>query len=116
MKTESEVLERAVSALRGIGAVRREAPGAGPSQPVERPATCCPDCYEIEPGKWTHRPWNGCRTTEAATVEQRRVEVTCLYCQGSGRCGCITCWRGGIGQEGECVACHGTGKARMWIH
>jgi len=27
-----------------------------------RPATCAPSCYEIEAGKWIHRPWAGCRT------------------------------------------------------
>jgi hypothetical protein len=26
------------------------------------PATCSPDCYEIEPGIWIHRPWTGCTT------------------------------------------------------
>src|SRR6202165_4136642 len=27
-----------------------------------RPATCSPTCYEIEPGKWIHHPWVGCKT------------------------------------------------------
>jgi hypothetical protein len=27
-----------------------------------RPATCSPDCYEIEPGIRIHRPWTGCTT------------------------------------------------------
>ena len=27
-----------------------------------RPATCSPTCYEIEPGKWIHHPWDGCKT------------------------------------------------------
>jgi hypothetical protein len=27
-----------------------------------RPAACSPTCYEIEPRKWIHHPWDGCRT------------------------------------------------------
>jgi hypothetical protein len=27
-----------------------------------RTAMCSPDCYEVEPGRWIHHPWNG-RTT-----------------------------------------------------
>jgi hypothetical protein len=27
-----------------------------------RPETCAPTCYEIEPCRWVHHPWNGCRT------------------------------------------------------
>jgi hypothetical protein len=27
-----------------------------------RPATCATSCYEIEPGKWIHRAWDGCVT------------------------------------------------------
>jgi hypothetical protein len=26
------------------------------------PATCSPNCYEIEPGKWIHHPWDDCIT------------------------------------------------------
>ena len=24
------------------------------------PATCSPECYEVAPGTWIHRPWSGC--------------------------------------------------------
>jgi hypothetical protein len=27
-----------------------------------RPATCGATCYEIEPGRWIHHPWDGCET------------------------------------------------------
>lgn len=27
-----------------------------------RPVACALSCYEIEPGKWIHRPWDGCKT------------------------------------------------------
>jgi len=27
-----------------------------------RPATCAASCYEVEPGRWIHHPWDGCVT------------------------------------------------------
>ena len=30
------------------------------------PATCSPECYEVEPGVWIHRPWAGCSTSKSA--------------------------------------------------
>jgi hypothetical protein len=27
-----------------------------------RPATCALSCYKIEPGKWVHHAWEGCKT------------------------------------------------------
>lgn len=27
-----------------------------------RPATCALSCYEIEPVRWIHRPWDSCKT------------------------------------------------------
>jgi hypothetical protein len=26
-----------------------------------RPATCGATCYEVEPGRWIHHPWDGCK-------------------------------------------------------
>lgn len=26
----------------------------------KRPATCSATCYEVEPGRWIHHPWDGC--------------------------------------------------------
>lgn len=31
-----------------------------------RPTTCSPTCYEIEPGKWIHHPWDSCKTQVAS--------------------------------------------------
>ena len=28
------------------------------------PVTCSPECYEVAPGVWIHRPWTGCTTTK----------------------------------------------------
>jgi hypothetical protein len=30
------------------------------------PVTCALSCYEIEPGMWIHRPWDGCKTSVPA--------------------------------------------------
>ena len=32
--------------------------------PHDRLETCAPTCYEVEPGKWIHQPWDGCKTWE----------------------------------------------------
>jgi tubulysin polyketide synthase-like protein len=41
------------------------------------PRTCAPSCYEIEPGRWIHHPWDGCTTVKPEP--QRRVEVECWH-------------------------------------
>jgi putative DNA primase/helicase len=33
-----------------------------------RPATCSTSCYEVEPGRWIHRPWDGCTSIEAPEI------------------------------------------------
>jgi hypothetical protein len=76
-----------------------------------RPATCSPDCYELEPGIWIHRPHTGCITIKPeASGSQRKVAVMCWHCQGEKRCTCIACW-----QTGQCVTCKGTGQIWRWI-
>ena len=41
-----------------------------------RPTTCSPTCYEIDPGKWIHHPWDGCKTCLTPQPEKptRKVE------------------------------------------
>ncbi|MCL5670251.1 MAG: hypothetical protein M1423_02995 [Acidobacteria bacterium] len=29
-----------------------------------RPASCSLTCYEVEPGRWIHHPWDGCSTVK----------------------------------------------------
>jgi TubC N-terminal docking domain len=78
-----------------------------------RPATCAASCYEIEPGRWIHHPWNGCTTIEPKVAGlPRRAAETCWHCQGEKRCGCIACWNRG---PGECVTCKGTGQVWRWV-
>ncbi len=77
-----------------------------------RPATCAASCYEVEPGRWIHHPWDGCATPLPPQSEGRKVEAVCWHCAGERRCGCSTCWTGG---PGECVTCRGTGKVLRWL-
>ena len=76
-----------------------------------RPATCSPDCYELEPGIWIHRPWTGCTTIKPEAESQRKVVVTC-HCRGQKKCGCSACWQGG---PRDCAACKGTGQGWRWV-
>jgi hypothetical protein len=79
-----------------------------------RPATCSPDCYEVDPGVWIHRPWAGCMTIKPeATVSQQRVAVTCWHCHGEKSCACSACWQ--QGGPSECVTCKGRGQVWRWV-
>jgi hypothetical protein len=76
-----------------------------------RPATCSPDCYEVQLGVRIHRPPAGCITIRPeARAAQHKVVVTCWHCRGEKRCTCIACW-----QTGQCVTCKGTGQTWRWI-
>ncbi len=78
-----------------------------------RPRTCAPSCYEIERGRWIHRPWNRCTTGKVETDEpQRKVAVACWHCRGEKRCACIACWQAG---PGDCVTCKGSGQVWQWV-
>jgi len=71
-----------------------------------RPANCAASCYEVEPGRWIHHPWDGCTNTTGATVEAQVEETTCWHCGAPpgeiGICGCSTCHDGAFG---ECRVC-----------
>lgn len=71
---------------------------------------CSPECYEVEPGRWIHRPWAGCTTIKPEAPRLRKVSVTCEHCRGEKRCACIACY-----PTGECVTCKGTGQVWRWV-
>jgi hypothetical protein len=78
-----------------------------------RPATCAASCYEVDPGRWIHHPWNGCTTVEPeAGGSQHKIAVTCWHCRGEKKCTCIACWQTG---PGECVTCKGSGRVWRWV-
>jgi len=80
-----------------------------------RPATCSPDCYEVQPGAWIHRPWAGCTTTTQPETARRHVMVTCWHCHEEKVCGCITCWQPVSGEQSQCAVCKGSGQVWRWI-
>ncbi len=80
-----------------------------------RPQTCAPSCYEIEPGRWIHHPWNDCTTPVPPAKATRTVEQTCWHCGGERKCSCITCWDAQKSVSDECIVCRGTGKTRGWL-
>jgi hypothetical protein len=54
-----------------------------------RPAACSPTCYEIEPGKWIHHPWDGCETPIRGSAEP--IIPACADCGCAGKV-CSRCW------------------------
>jgi hypothetical protein len=82
-----------------------------------RPATCSPTCYEIEPGRWIHHPWDRCKTKPTSPPEEATPEVMrdCWHCGGSKACYCIVCVNPWTGEAGHCVPCKGTGKVWAWL-
>jgi hypothetical protein len=91
---------------------RQELENRSASIPSARAATCAASCYEIEPGRWIHHPWDNCVTSMPLQLERRKAEAVCWHCDGERRCPCSTCWAGG---PGECIACRGNGKIRTWL-
>ena len=78
-----------------------------------RPATCSPDCYEVEPGRWIHHPWEGCTTIQSkADAPLHKVQETCWHCRGEKTCACITCWQAG---PNDCVVCNRSGQVWRWV-
>src|SRR5438094_10279943 len=67
----------------------------------KRSATCAASCYEVEPGKWIHHPWQGC-TTVPKPEPPRQVERECWHCGGSKQCNCIACLDGNNSYDGPC--------------
>lgn len=82
-----------------------------------RPVTCSPTCYEVEPGKRIHHPWDGCKTCQTPQPEKlaRKVESVCWHCNGERVCSCSTCGNPATSGPGGCVACKGKGKVWQWL-
>lgn len=67
-----------------------------------RPAACSPTCYEVEPGRWIHHPWDGCKIIQSARARSD-AEGTCTHCDGAGKCPCPSCT---LRLTSEAVPCH----------
>ncbi|HVB99517.1 MAG TPA: hypothetical protein VNJ12_09350 [Candidatus Dormibacteraeota bacterium] len=88
--------------------------------PGNRPATCAASCYEVEPGKWIHHPWDGCTTLDTPEIVPVAAERTCWHCQGEKTCRCFCCAvrvAGGLSrwQPGTCHVCKGSGIVTAWV-
>jgi len=82
-----------------------------------RPQTCASSCYEVEPGTWSHRPWDGCQTCLVAQPKKpaRKVESACWHCDGDRACRCSTCWNPATRERADCTVCKGTGQVWQWL-
>jgi hypothetical protein len=75
-----------------------------------RPETCSKECYEVERGRWIHRPWAGCTTRTSGAEALRRVaEVVCWHCLGMKHCSCSS-----HGSD-VCGVCQGAGSVQVWV-
>jgi hypothetical protein len=74
-----------------------------------RPETCSKACYEVERGRWIHRPWAGCTTTRTNSAEApRRVsELVCWHCLGTKRSS------GSSHRSDVCRVCRGAGSVQV---
>jgi hypothetical protein len=79
-----------------------------------RPETCSKECYEVERGRWIHRPWSGCTTSQAIAAEAPRQmdELVCWHCLGTKRCNCAS---GCHELDDTCRVCRGSGRVRGWV-
>jgi len=64
---------------------------------VAKKETCAASCYELEPGVWIHRPWDGCTTPMPTSVVHHEL-APCQHCGGTKLCDCIAC-------SGRCSSC-----------
>lgn len=73
-----------------------------------RPLTCSRYCYEVEPGRWIHRPWTGCTTASPPAESIRMEEQACWHCRGTGECNCTACGHfetRAAWTSGACIPC-----------
>lgn len=81
-----------------------------------RPATCAETCYEIEPGRWIHHPWDGCKTIVPRPPKAaQEAEQPCWHCGGKGECNCIECGLYKARMEwaaGPCLSCEARKRQR----
>jgi hypothetical protein len=76
-----------------------------------RRETCSKECYEVERGRWIHRPWAGCTTarTSADETPRRMAELVCWHCLGTKQCGCSS------HDSDVCGVCQGAGSVQGWV-
>jgi hypothetical protein len=79
----------------------------------KRPATCGPTCYELEPGRWIHHPWNGC-VTAASPKPVAIAQADCRHCDGKGECACAACNLRRTSEPAPCCSCQNADH-QAWV-
>jgi hypothetical protein len=79
-----------------------------------RPASCAASCYEIEPGRWIHRAWDGCNTQPRPQPVVSVPSVECRHCGGAGECFCPTCTLRRTEKPVPCLMCRPE-KRQAWL-
>ena len=79
-----------------------------------RPATCSPSCYEVEPGRWIHRPWDGCSTRPSPMPSPTVAQAECKHCDGAGECSCPACTLRRSEEPVPCLMCQPQ-KRQIWL-
>jgi hypothetical protein len=79
-----------------------------------RPSTCAASCYQVEPGRWIHHPWDGCKTVASLKPAPAVREPECRHCDGAGECPCSACTLGRTKIAVPCLACHPMAR-QAWL-
>ncbi len=79
-----------------------------------RPATCAASCYEVEPGRWIHRPWDGCKTEPRPQLLRSVPHADCKHCDGAGECPCPACTLRRTEKPVPCLMCEPE-KRQAWL-
>jgi hypothetical protein len=79
-----------------------------------RPATCGPTCYEIEPGRWIHHAWLGCKTPLSLETADPEPPAECKHCGGTGECSCPACTLRRTEKAAPCLMCK-PHKRQVWL-
>jgi TubC N-terminal docking domain len=78
-----------------------------------RPGTCAASCYEVEPGRWIHHPWDNCKTIPSA-LAGRAAERECRHCDSVGECSCPACTLRRTEKPVPCLMCHPVDR-QVWL-
>ena len=80
----------------------------------KRTATCSSSCYEVEPSRWVHHPWDGCKTPVSAMQPADAPEVECQHCKGAGECSCPACTLRRTEGAVPCLMCQAR-RRQVWL-
>jgi hypothetical protein len=79
-----------------------------------RLTTCAASCYEVEPGRWIHHPWDGCKTPFLPRAANPVPQSECRHCEGKGECDCPACTLRRTNEPTPCSMCRWEDH-RLWV-